>query len=450
MKRTTNLTTFWRCTIVLVASLLTFSCNMPGVTSIPQTPGHVSLAPSAAAPTELAAVTPSPIPSPTIIAPGADIPLSDIAYRLPPTIRHVTSGSVTLFFELASPSLGSVFIRPAEGGGQAVQVPLDPAQARHLLTIDGLVSASRYEVAVALEPTPGDFRQPQFLSRAWGPVSFQTAHESGALRFGVLSDASFGDEATIALVEEMAGANLDFVVHAGDVVDETEQGADPFDSYARKYYTPFEPLLRQMPIYTAIGNHDYEADIRWQDEPFYYHAFPPFPDPHTPGQESVARNQYYAFVYQDIRFIVLDSQVLFGAGGREEQEAWLAERLAEPGYRASIPIVHVAPFSSSSVHVGEDLPVRYTWVPVFEAAAVPVVFSGHFHHYERLSSNGVTYITSGGGSATLYATGDRLPESIALARQTHFVLVEIDGEQLKLTATALGGEVIDQAEIALH
>jgi len=83
-----------------------------------------------------------------------------------------------------------------------------------------------------------------------------------------------------------------------------------------------------------------------------------------------------------------------------------------------------------------DSPVR--------RSRVPVVFSGHFHHYERLSSNGVTYITSGGGSSTLYATGERLPESIVLARQTHFVLVEIDGKRLTLTATALGGEVIDR------
>jgi predicted phosphodiesterase len=362
----------------------------------------------------------------------------------------VTTNSATLFFELAAPAEGRVFVRPTNANAQTINVPLDPSQVRHLLTVEGLETGIYYEVTVALEPSQGDYHQPHFLSRAWGPVSFRTTSESGSLRFGVLSDASFGDAATTALIEAMAGADLDFVLHAGDVVDETEQGVDPFDSYARKYYTPFEPLLKQMPVYTAIGNHDYDTDIRWQDRPFYYYAFPPFPNPYLPEQEARQENQYYAFSYQDIQFIVLDSQVFFGVSGREEQEAWLAERLADPTFRATIPLFHVAPFSSSSVHVGEDLPVRYTWVPLFEDAAVPIVFSGHFHHYERLSSNGITCITSGGGSSTLYAPGDPLPESIVLARQTHYVLVEIDGGQLTLRAIALGGEVIDQAEVILY
>ncbi|MBN1427691.1 MAG: metallophosphoesterase [Anaerolineae bacterium] len=453
MKLTTNTTALYRYMILLVLGLLILSCSGQAVTVEPPVVEEMSEHGPAATPTKPAPVTPSPTPSftpsPTPIVPGAEIPLSNIAYRLPLTIRHVTPGAVTLFFELAAPASGSVFLRPVDINAPTLVEDLDPAQTRHRLTIDGLEPGTRYEVTVALGSTLDDYQQPQFLSRAWGPVSFRTASESGQLRFGVLSDASFGDSATTALIENMAGADLDFVLHAGDVVDETEQDVDPFDSYARKYYTPFEPLLKQMPIYTAIGNHDQDPDIRWQDVPFYYHAFPPFPDPHIPGQEAMERSQYYAFVYQDIRFIVLDSQVMFGAAGRKEQEAWLADQLADTGYKTTIMLFHVAPFSSSSVHIGEDLPVRYAWTPLFEAAGVPLVFSGHFHHYERLSSNGITYITSGGGSSILYAPGDPLPESIIMARRTHFVLVEIDGDRLALTATALEGDIIDQAEIAL-
>jgi len=42
---------------------------------------------------------------------------------------------------------------PMDANASAIEVPLDPAQNRHLLTIDGLEPASRYEVTVALEPT---------------------------------------------------------------------------------------------------------------------------------------------------------------------------------------------------------------------------------------------------------------------------------------------------------
>ena len=106
--------------------------------------------------------------------------------------------------------------------------------------------------------------------------------------------------------------------------------------------------------------------------------------------------------------------------------------------------------NSSSVHPDDSLPVRYEWLPLFEQASVPVTFSGHYHHYERLIVNGVTTIISGGGSSTLYVLGQRLPESIVARRQNHFVLMEIDGDTIRLTAIALGGDVIDQVELPVR
>ncbi len=136
----------------------------------------------------------------------------------------------------------------------------------------------------------------------------------------------------------------------------------------------FAPLLSRMPIYTVPGNHDYDPDIRWNGSPFYDNAFPPFPDPRFPGQEERARNQYYAIVYGDIQFVFLDTQTFYGVPGREPQLAWLTERLADTTYAATIPVFHVAPFTSSSVHPNDGLPVRQTWSPLFEAAGVPVAF----------------------------------------------------------------------------
>ncbi len=397
--------------------------------------------------------TPKPSPTPTFTPSAADtlldeaLPLAEVGYTIPLTIRHVTQNTVTLFFELDLPTPGSLFIRPREAAMQTIEVGLDPAQTRHLLTVGDLIPDTRYEAVVAIETAENGFQQPGFLSHAWGPVSFQTASETGPLRIGIIGDASFGDPVTDALVKEMADAELDFVLHTGDVVDETEQNVDPFRSYAEKFYTPFAPLLTQMPVYTVIGNHDYDLDIRWLDAPFYYYAFPPFPDPLFPAQGDMPQNQYYAFAYQDIQFLMLDSQVLFGQPGREEQQAWLAERLADPGFRMTIPVLHVSPFSSSSVHATDSLPVRYEWVPLFEAADVPVVFSGHFHQYERLQKDGVTYIVSGGGSSTLYVPGELLPESEVFRRQSHYVLLEIDDEGMRLSALALGGEVIDRLSL---
>jgi acid phosphatase type 7 len=435
------------------AAILLAGC-IPGVRVVgisaavftPAPPQPTPTLPPTAQPTATAA--PLPSPTPTAVA-ASDLPLGPVAYTIPLTIRHRTARSATLFFELSAPSPGSLILHPI-AGGEVVETPLDPAQTSHLITVEGLAPGTEYQVGVALGGEGETLHQPSFLARPWGPVVLRTMPEDGPLRFGVLSDASFGDPVTGTLIEEMATADLDFVLHAGDVVDETEQGVAPFDSYARKFYTPFEPLLSRMPVYTVIGNHDYDSDIRWQDAPFYYHAFPPFPDASFPGQEARATSQYYAFVYRDIQFLMLDSQVLFGAPGRAEQAAWLAERLADPSFRATIPVFHVSPFTSSSVHPTDSLPVQYEWVPLFEAAGIPVVFSGHFHQYERLSYEGTIYIISGGGSSITYAPGEQLPQSVVFARRSHFVLAELEGDRLALSAIAVDGEVIDQVELSLQ
>ena len=93
--------------------------------------------------------------------------------------------------------------------------------------------------------------------------------------------------------------------------------------------------------------------------------------------------------------------------------------------------------------------MRSTWSPLFESARVPVVFSGHFHQYERLQAGGITYVVSGGGSAVLYAPGPLLPESQTFYRRTHFVLGELEDGVLNLTAIGLAGEILDQVEIKI-
>lgn len=398
--------------------------------------------------------SPSPMPTATVEPtatplPVDDLPLSSTAYTLPLTLRHLTPNTATLFFELAAPAPGSLIVNNTGTGERIAELPLPDQEARHLLTVEGLEPGTHYDAVVALNGAEGD-EQPQFMGRVWSPLSFETPAEGAPVRFGVLGDASFGDPATIELIEQMAAADLDFAIHTGDVVDETELGIDPFDSYARKFYTPFEPLLSQMPVYTVPGNHDYDADIRWQEQPFYYHAFPPFSTPDQPEQGNRSVNQYYAFEYDGVQFIMLDSQVLFGVPGINEQREWLNQRLADPSYRASVVVFHVSPYSSSSVHPTNSDPPREYWTPLFEAAGVPLVLSGHYHQYERSMNGSTTYIVSGGGSSILYAPAEeRRPESQVFATRTHFVLLELNGDTLDVSAVALGGDVIDQATIPL-
>ena len=146
---------------------------------------------------------------------------------------------------------------------------------------------------------------------------------------------------------------------------------------------------------------------------------------------------------------MLDTQVFFGQPGWKEEDAWLAERLADPRFRFTIPVFHVPPFFSGAVHPDDQLAVRQFWHPQFSAAKAPLALSGHSHHYERLIADGITYIVAGGGSGTLYAAGTILPQSQEFASRTHFVLLNIYSDRIELSAIDKNGELFDQALIPL-
>lgn len=446
--------------VYLLISLVLAACGsndtpvvLPTLTIPTLTPTYppAKIIPSA---TFLSTSSPSPIPNPTATpSPMPDFfsqayPPGENDFRIPLTIRHVTDQQATLFFELRNPEPGWLVYRNSDSPVQE-KIALSPGETRHIITLEGLLQNTAYEAKVMLGSSENSLQEPYFSGEEWGTIHFHTTSNDWPFRVGVLGDASFGDQATEQLVELMAGLDLDFVLHTGDVVYETDS-ADVSSSYVYKFFKPFSPLLHQGPVYSVLGNHDYDYAVRWQGQPFYDYVFPPFTDPNFIYPENRRANQYYAIPVNDIQFLMLDSHVFAGAEGREEQDAWLDERLADPRFRITIPVFHTAPYSSSLVHPDDGLPIRYSWNWRFEQARVPLVLSGHFHHYERLIANGITYLVSGGGSSVLYAQGESLPESQIYARQTHFVLLEFYANYIELKTIALDGHIIDQAMIALE
>ena len=441
-----------------LAVLLT-ACRTSGPSPTGETPSRTTPPDGASTPLPVATATPAgtptallpPTPTPAPALDPEDFPLSGTAYVLPLTIQHTTPTSATLLFELDAPSAGVLVYGPAEGGPATLSaVDLPPTETRHQITLEGLAPGTTYRAAVGLSEGEGLYTQPAFMGQPWGTVQFRTLPEEPPLRIGVIGDSGFGQPVTFELAEEMARHDLDFVLHTGDLVYRAFENASPVEAYALKWYLPFAPLLRRMPVYPVVGNHDIEAASMWEGAPFYYYAFPPFPDPDFPPSAFEGRNQWYAFAWNDIQFLMLDTQTFFGEAGRAEQDAWLAERLADRRFAHTIPVFHVPPYSSGPHGATDSLPVRLVWGPLFEAVDVPLVLSGHDHDYERLLVNGITYVVSGGGSATIYEMETLLEESQAAAQRAHFVLLEITADRIVLSAIAPDGEVFDQAVIPLE
>ena len=261
-----------------------------------------------------------------------------------------------------------------------------------------------------------------------------------------MGDSGFGEAITYELAEQMATYDLDFVIHTGDIVYKVSDNKNVQEAFAIKYFQTHSPILKRYPIYPVPGNHEYYADAFFEDQPYYFHVFPPLVDTlHGDFGEPTSR-KWYAIELMPIQFLMLDSQLFWRGEGRVEQTAWLAERLQDDRFQVSIPIMHVPPFTSG-IYPNDGRVVQVDWVPLFESGQVPLVLSGHDHNYQRLRQNEITYIVTGGGSSVLYPMGTPLDISQSFARRTHFVLLEFLPDRVKLSAITPTGEILDQAVV---
>lgn len=436
-----------RTLLSILIALLLAACTAPApdITQSPATDAPVSATEAPA--TLVATVQPTntlpPTPLPTSTPISVTNP-SEVAYRLPLVVQHKTETSVSVFFELETPSVGVLLVTPIEPAGAQQTVPFSAENARLQITVEGLTPATQYELAVGLGNEPTSLTQPLYEDQPWGPVGFSTPDPESPIRIAVIGDSGFGEELTADLAAAMAAQSPDFTIHTGDAVYNIEDNPTHYDAYYRKWYTPLQALLTQMPVYPTVGNHDIEESARIDGVPFYYLAFPPFT-----GTGFEGRNQWYAVSYGSWQFIMLDTQTFFGEAGRAEQNAFLEERLADPAFEHSIVAFHVPPLTSSSVHPNDGIAILEQWSPLFEAANVPLVIVGHVHAYERNQIGGVTYITSGGGSSALYSEGERLPETQVYVARSHYVIVDVHTDRIEITATALNGDILDQTTIPL-
>ena len=107
---------------------------------------------------------------------------------------------------------------------------------------------------------------------------------------------------------------------------------------------------------------------------------------------------------------------------------------------------HQAPFSNSRHGAGDvgNRMVRQHWIDVIEGGGVDLVVNGHYHAYERGERNGVTYVISGGGGATV---DDEIIDEwdfFEVIEQTHhYDIMDVDADQLVWATYDLDEELVD-------
>ena len=263
-----------------------------------------------------------------------------------------------------------------------------------------------------IESSRGPLTQWATLATAPPPDSDRT------LRFVILGDSGAGSPAQVALARLTERLELDAIFFAGDLA----YPAGTLERLQARFFDVYAAILRRVPAYAAIGNHDQDAD---DAEPFKEVFF-------FPGNE-----RWYSFDVGRVHFVVLDTNSI-GA----EQASWLDGDLASNERMFTVVLGHHPPYTTA--WRGPNWAYRSIFVPILERHAVDLVISGHEHHYERLGPiGGIPYVVTGGGGGRLTNVKGG-PQSVVATPRHHYLLVEVEEDQLIVEAVDIDSQIFDR------
>ena len=235
------------------------------------------------------------------------------------------------------------------------------------------------------------------------------------VRFVSFGDNSFGEVSDRAIAYQAFLAHPDFVMNTGDNV--YENGLD--NEYAGYFFPVYNadqagprigaPLLRSVPFYTVIANHDVHAKDADKHPVADFHLYPdslayftnmhmpgngPVPTVKTPivGPEDVLKRfadcagerfpnmANYSFDYGEGHFLCLDSNVYVDPTDPKLQ-GWIEQDLAGTDARWKFVVYHHPAFNVGDDHYAEQHMRALS--PLFEKHGVAVVLHGHEHTYQR-------------------------------------------------------------------
>lgn len=254
-----------------------------------------------------------------------------------------------------------------------------------------------------------------------------------AFRFAVYGDnqvGTFGRSQHQYIVDDVITHNPDFVLNTGDTVASNDmQNWDRFH-YEVRNLIPYKPYM------ISIGNHE---QIEGSNPDYGKHFKELY---NYPGEEV-----YYAFNYSNACFIALNISVDEHRITPTEQ-SWLITTLAAANSSPYIDWIFVyfhVPLYSTGGH-GNNQHVIADYQQIFDAYMVDIVFQGHDHQYERIYVNNTYYMVGGGGGGTLdlflpwYVS--RTWSQVKLINY-HYMIIDIDGDNLRLQAIRSDGFVFD-------
>src|SRR5258708_4903312 len=237
------------------------------------------------------------------------------------------------------------------------------------------------------------------------------------VRLVAFGDNPHGDISDRAIAYQAYRANPDFIMNTGDNV--YEAGLD--DEYSRYFFPIYNadiagprigaPLLRSVPFYTVLANHDVEArdpqtkhscaDFDLNSDALAYYSnfhFPlngpssityptvirgsagPVENFKTCAGDRYPRMANYSYDCGDAHFLCLDSNTYTDPTDADLQR-WVDEDLASTDAIWKFAVFHHPCFNVGDHHAHEQH--MRVLAPIFEKHGVNFVLSGHEHNYQR-------------------------------------------------------------------
>ncbi|MCA1583822.1 MAG: metallophosphoesterase [Acidobacteria bacterium] len=245
--------------------------------------------------------------------------------------------------------------------------------------------------------------------------------QEGTTRFAVLGDMGTGGtrqrETARTMSEVQSRFPFTFVITVGDNI----YGGQGVEDMERKFYLPYKPLLdRGVTFHASLGNHD-ELGQR------FYKLF------------NMGGERYYTFTRGPVQFFALDSTLM-----TREQLNWLELGLERSTSPWKIAYFHHPLYSSGRRH-GPQIVLRGALEPLLGSYGTQVVFAGHEHFYERLTSQrGIQHFIAGSGGQLRKGNIRRSSDTAAgFDTDNAFMVVEVNDDDLYFETISRQGETVD-------
>ncbi len=325
---------------------------------------------------------------------------------------HVGSPTVEYWTEDPATSTDE---QKVPGGTLVLQVDMKPNDDFLVATLQDLPDDQRiaYRVRSSKGTTP--------IRR------FRIGRKKGeGFRFAAFGDTRTGHNVHRAVVEAVAKERIDFVLNSGDLVDRGGVQAQ-----WEQFFQIEKPLLEKTPIIPAIGNHD------WSGRQYFRRYFM--------LSRWTGDRRYYTQDWGNLRILTVDAGIECREGC--DQFSFAERALAEGAQKGMLMMVqlHFPPYSSGA-H-GSNKAVQKPITDLARRYGVELVLTGHDHDYERTKTlDGTTFVVTGSAGAPVRPVAPH--RFTAHARtEPHYVLFDVQGEQITLRAINLQGEVFDSAVI---